>query len=134
LSDPNAGVILVLRRTEPWVRLLSIVGFLTVAVVTLLGVASWVGISTERVDTIPFAALVVYPVLIVVYLLPSLYLHKYARRIRVFVAQGHMVQLEGALKAEQAFWRFLGIIALVCTGLAVMTLLAALAIGIMASM
>ena len=50
-----------------------VVGFLAVAVVTLLGVASWVGISTERVDTIPFAALAVYPVLIVLYLLPSLY-------------------------------------------------------------
>ena len=42
----------------------------------------------------------------------------------MFVAQGHMVQLEALWKAEQAFWRFLGIIALVCAGLAVMTLLA----------
>lgn len=114
-------------------RFLSIVGFLAVAVVVLLGVVSWVGISTERVESIPLAALVVYPVLAISCLIPSFYLHKYARRIRVFVAQGHMVQLEAALEAERMFWRFFGIVAIICGGLTVAILLGALAIGIMAA-
>jgi hypothetical protein len=134
LSDPNAGVIQILRKTLLWVWLLSIVGFVTAVLVALLGVASWVGISTNRVDAVPLAALIAYPLLIVLYLFPSYYLHKYSRRIRVFVAQGHTVQLEAALDAQRAFWRFIGVIVLLVVGCTAAAVVVGMVIGVMAAL
>ena len=48
----------------------------------------------------------------VVFLVPGIHLHKYAKRIGVFVAQGHLVQLEAALEAQRKFWKFAGVLVL----------------------
>jgi hypothetical protein len=130
LSDPNAGIIKILDRTLPWVRLLSVAGFMSVGLVALLGAISWVGISTERVEQIPLRALIMYPILMVLAFVPAFYLHKCARRIRSFVAQGHMVQLEGVLEAQRAFWKFMGGLVLAMG----MLLLAVLVIRVLAAL
>ena len=62
--------------------------------------------------------------------MPALYLHKSARRIKIFMAQGHTVQLESVLEAQRGFWRFLGLLAL-AMGL---ILVAAIVIGVLASL
>lgn len=129
--DPNAGVVEILRKTRPWVGLVSIFGFISVGLIGLLAIASWVGIATEHVDRIPLAALLVYPVLLVLYFIPSWQLFKYSRRIDVFVAQGHTVQLEAALEAQRAFWRFVGIVVAVSAGMTALMLMAAMIVGIM---
>ena len=131
MSDPNAGLILILRKTLPWVRVLSIFGFVLVACFAVLGAVSVIGVI-ERVDSMPIAAVVVYPAAVVLFLIPSLYLHKYGRRIGTFVAQGHTAQLEAALEEERRFWRFMGILALTAAVLALTTLVAAMVIGVLA--
>jgi len=136
VSDPNAGVVLILRQTLPWVRLLSVLGFVSVGCFALLGAVAWTGISAMsagRPDRIPVEALVVYPVLMVASFVPSFYLHKCARRMGEFVAQGHTAQLEAFLEAQRALWRFLGGLALLLAGAAALTLLAAVAIGLLAA-
>lgn len=130
MSDPNAGVIGILRRTLPWVRLLSIFGFMAVALFAILGAVSWVGISTERVEQIPLQALIVYPILMVLSFVPAFYLHKCARKMHIFVAQGHMVQLEAVLEAQRGFWKFLGSLVLAMG----VILLAAMVIGVLAAL
>ena len=131
MNDPNAGVIHILRKTQPWVRLVSMFGFLCVGLIGVLAVASWVGTSRDRLAQGPFAALLLYPVLLVLYLIPSFQLLKYSRRIGTFVAQGHTVQLEAALEAQRAFWRFIGIVVVVSAGAMVLVLVAAMIVGIM---
>lgn len=130
MSDPNAGVIGILRRTLPWVRLLSIFGFMAVALFAILGAVSWVGISTERVEQIPLQALVVYPILMALSFVAAFYLHKCARKMNIFVAQGHMVQLEAVLEAQRGFWKFLGSLVLAMG----VILLAAMVIGVLAAL
>jgi hypothetical protein len=132
LNDPNAGVIAILQRTQPWVRLVSSFGFLCAALIGLLGAASLAGISTDRVEQGPVAAWFLYPVLLVLYVIPSFHLFKYARRIDTFVAQGHTVQLEAALEAQRVFWRFVGTVVVISAGAAVLVLAAAMIVGIMA--
>ena len=129
--DPNAGVVYILRKTQPWVRLVSICGFICVALIGMLGVVSWVGRSTDRVAQVPLVALLVYPVLLAVYLIPSLQLLKYSRRIRTFVAQGHTVQLEAALEAQRAFWRFTGIVVVVSGAMMALVIAATMFVGIL---
>jgi hypothetical protein len=111
LADPNAGTILVLQKTQPWVRLASLVGFLVSASMAFLGFDGTMGgLATHRLETAPF--IVLDFVFALVFLVPSLYLHKYVRRIGIFVAQGHNVQLEAALEAQRKFWKFSGLCAL----------------------
>ena len=111
MIDPNAGMIHVLRGTRPWVRLASIIGFVLAAVMGFLGFDATVrGLTSVRFQGGPFFLL--YFVFSVGFLILSLYLHRYASRISVFLAQGHSVQLEGALEAQRKFWKFTGLFAL----------------------
>jgi hypothetical protein len=88
-----------------------LVGFLLSALMAFLGFDSMLrGLTAHRFETAPF--IVLNFVFAVVFLVSSLYLHKYASRIGVFVAQGHNVQLESALEAQRKFWKFSGLCAL----------------------
>jgi hypothetical protein len=134
LNDPNAGAVHILRKTQPWVRLVGMFGFLCAGLMALLGVASLMGISAGRVEQGPVASLLLYPALFVLYVIPSFQLLKYARRIDTFVAQGHTVQLEAALEAQRAFWRFIGVVVTVSAGAMAIVLVAAMIVGIMAGL
>ena len=125
LIDPNSGTILVLQRTQPWVRLASFIGFLLAALMAFLGFDGTLGgLTSRRFETAPF--LLLDFLFSFAFLVPSLYLHKYASRIGVFVAQGHNVQLEAALEAQRKFWKFTGLFALL--SLIVLTVAAGLAL------
>jgi hypothetical protein len=116
MTDPSAGAIQILQRTQPWVRFLSLLGFTMMGLVGLVGLGEGISVGTERVEATPL--FLVYPLLSVTYFFPAYYLHKYAKRIRVFVAQGHAVQLEAALEAQRAFWKYTGIIVLISIAVA----------------
>jgi hypothetical protein len=116
LIDPNAGTIQILQRTQPWVRLASFAGFLLAALMAFLAIDGIQGgLVSHRFETAPFLLLEL--VFSFVFLVPSLYLNKYANRISVFVAQGHNVQLEAALEAQRKFWKFAGLFALLSLSL-----------------
>ena len=117
-----AGIADVLRRTQPWTRLMGVLGFITVGF--RLGVGSCGGLAGLATgDATALARLFIYPVVALLYIFPSLYLIRYSRRIRDFVAGGQGPQLEAALDAQRALWKFIGIFSLI--GI-VMGLLAAL--------
>jgi hypothetical protein len=108
LSDPNAGLVVILRRSLPWIHLVSIFGFLIAGLIAVLGAASLAGMGGAlQLHENPLG-LMLHAVLLFTWLVPSFYLNKYARRIKVFLAQGHTVQLEAALEAERRFWMFAG--------------------------
>jgi len=132
MGDPNAGVIFILRRTRPWVRLVSIIGFLSVVLMMVVGLGGGlVGITAERTHPL---VLLAYPLFALLYFFPSLYLYKYSRRIGAFVAQGHQAQLESALEAQRAFWQFVGIVTLVGMVVVLCLLIAAIAVGVLAAL
>jgi hypothetical protein len=130
LSDPNAGLISSLRKTLPWVRFLSVVGFLLVGLFGLLAAVSWMGHASSQNSPIPAQALFVYPCMMAFVLVPAVQLHKCAQKMSIFVAQGHTVQWEEVLEAQRGFWMFLGAVALL-NGL---VLLAGIAIAVLAAL
>jgi uncharacterized protein DUF5362 len=110
-SDPSglASVSVPLQRTQPWVRFLAIMGFIGAGFMVLVGLTAGVaGAATGRVETI--GLMVVYPIMAVLYVFPSLFLLRYADRIRSFVASGREQDLVGALDAQRSFWKFAGIL------------------------
>jgi hypothetical protein len=111
LTNSTVGSAQILRRTQPWIQFSSMVGFLMAALMASFAVDGILGgLAARRFETVPF--LLVYVFMSFVFFVPSVYLYKYSRRINTFVAQGHLIQLEGALEAQRKFWKFTGMIAL----------------------
>src|SRR6476660_10118198 len=125
LVDPLAGANLILQRTKPWVRFLSVIGFLLSGMMAFLGMDATVGgLTSRRFETAAFVLLDF--AFAAMFLVQSLYLTKYANRIDLFVAQGHAVQLEAALEAQRKFWKASGVCALL--SLVVLAIVAGLAL------
>jgi hypothetical protein len=109
-----------LGRTAPWAYLLAIVGFLTVALMIVVGIgAGAVGLATGRAETA--ILMVIYPLSALIYFFPSLYMLQYAKRSRKF-AQGaqSLAELEAALDAQRKFFKFAGIATVVGVALGVL--------------
>src|SRR5512138_807521 len=76
-----------LRRTQPWVRFLSIMGFIASGLMVLLGlVVGAASAATGRTEILP--VMIMYPIIGVLYIFPSLYLLRYADGIKRFLSSG----------------------------------------------
>lgn len=121
------GVADILRRTQPWVRLIAIMLFISVAFMVLCGLA--VGTMGLFSGEPGMAALMfVYPLVGLVYLFPGIYLTRYASHIGGYLSNPQGVQLELALDAQRAFWKFVGVLTIVMIGLTLLGIAAAIAV------
>jgi hypothetical protein len=112
MTTEDQSVSRILQQTQPWARLMGIMGFFAVGLMILAGLGvGVVGIATQRPEFVML--MVTYPLIAVLYIFPSMYLMRYANRIGEFVEQGQQHQLEAALDAQRAFWKFIGIVTLV---------------------
>jgi hypothetical protein len=109
------------------VRLVSIIGFISAGFMILGGVAGGVvGVLTGRPEA---AALIfIYPLMGLVYLVPSFYLFRFATRIGEYMQSGQEAQLELALDSQRSFWRFVGILSIIGIVLMVLGIAAAITI------
>lgn len=129
MADPARpdGVADILRRTQPWVRLMAITLFISVGLMVLCGLA--VGAMGVFSGEPSMAALmVIYPLMGLLYLFPGIYLTRYASHIGGYVANPQIVQLELALDAQRAFWKFIGILTIIAIGLSLLGIAAAIMI------
>ena len=120
----TVGIVNQLKRTRPWVLLLSIVGFFFTALMALgtLGIffgggAAIMGMSGQQMPVnsgMPIIAVgVVYLLMTLLYFFASLYLVRYAGSIKKVVNFGGSENLEAALKSQASFWKLMGILTLV---------------------
>ncbi len=103
-----------LKQTRPWVRFISILLFLG-AVLGLFGslaplVAGVPGMPGGSTYMAVFACQALFSL---VYLIPALYLFKYASSIGTLVSGGGVAELETALMYQKSFWKFSGVLALI---------------------
>lgn len=124
-----------LRKTRPWVRFLSIMGFLMVGLIVLigLGVAGFgvfTAVTGERSQGALMLGLgVLYVVMGLLYFYPSRYLARYAGAItRTLDGPSRTSALEEALRWQKSFWKFAGILTLVTLLLYIPGVIAAIAI------
>jgi hypothetical protein len=120
-----------LRATKPWTRLLSILGFIGTGLTILMGLGIMVGGSFLPIppEAPPLAYLGIFYILTsVLYLIPSIWLSKYSSAIESFLKGGDSVQLGNAIAYQKSFWKFMGILVLVCIVIAILGILAAILI------
>lgn len=124
--DVPRGAVEALRGTRPWVRLFSILGFLSAALMVMLGAGIMLGggasIFGDFGDEAAPAGLMIamgfaYLLIGLLYFLPCLYLFRYASRITRITEGGGEAALVDALDQQRRFWRLVGIYTLVMVGL-----------------
>jgi hypothetical protein len=108
-----------LTATRPWVRLCSILGFISTFFMIIAGVGLMVGstaMSGQAASGMPFPLSAVgffYLIIGLFYLMPSIYLFKYASAIRAAEASHAMQDITAAMTFQKSFWKFVGIVALI---------------------
>lgn len=108
-------VLAMLRQTQPWVRFLSVLGFICSALMALVGIIGFAVtmFATGNMGPVEGFVVLVYLPIAAVYFVPSLFLFRYASRISALWATHSVRQLEDALEAQKSFWKFAGILVLV---------------------
>lgn len=101
-----------LRQTSPWVRLISIVLFLT-AGLTVLGLFGTLIAGGSGQSGFFLMVGAIYAVVGLLYVALGIYLWRYATSIQRVLAHGQTNDLDDALAAQRSFWRLAGIIIVV---------------------
>ena len=122
-------VLAMLSQTQPWVRFLSVLGFIVSGLMVLGGLIAFVATMGRGVGFI----FLMYIPMGLLYFFPSLFLFRYASRIANLRMTRGVEQLEDALAAQKSFWKFVGIAALIVISLYLVALAAFIILPIVMS-
>ncbi|HWC90547.1 MAG TPA: hypothetical protein VG433_12855 [Pirellulales bacterium] len=116
----------VLRRTRPWVRVMSVLLFLCcvpTSIMAVLEVArSVIGAITPDLQAELFGNAVAHGILTAMLFFPARYLWLYASRINDFVNSRRLTALEDALEAQRKYWKLVTMLSSAFIGLMLLVL------------
>jgi Ca2+/Na+ antiporter len=113
----TSAMALHLKQTRPWVRFISILGFISIGFMIIFAVMMIVGSGMGTGMIYGAAMAIIYLLLGLLYIVPVLYLHRYASYIGRFLSSGTTEDMETALRYQKSFWKFAGILALITIAL-----------------
>jgi hypothetical protein len=119
------------RSTKPWTRFLSILGFIAVAFMLVFGILMMVvkNILPQANGDFPVVLMgLMYILMSLFYLFPSMYLFKYSSAVDRFLLSGRESEMESALSYQKSFWKFVGILSLIMIIIAILGIIAAIII------
>jgi len=135
-----------LDQTRPWVRFMSVTAFVMAGLMVVIGIVMFAaslfgGVIAKNAgepaalrNAVGGALLAFfYIAMTAVYVVPGIYLSRYASAIRSLTAQASAGRLEDALKHQKSFWRFIGIFSAVSMIVMVVVLGLALVVGVFAA-
>lgn len=123
-----------LQATKPWVRLMSIILFISVGLMILVGVVMMFMPATPGMGGIGPLIGILYILLSGLYIVPGIFLHRYASSIGDLLEGGGDVAMEAALGSQKSFWRFVGIVTLIVIALYVLAIIFMILFGMMSAM
>jgi len=117
----------IMRKTHPWALFVGIVGLVTAGFMIVNGIGNaMAGLRLQNPESLD---VLVMPFIFMFYVLTSIYLLRYANRMRLFAAQCQVHQLERALQAQRVFWKFVGLVTLAGFAVPLVSIVFALIIG-----
>ena len=130
ISDTVNGYI---RTTAKWTRFLSVLGFITVGFMVLVGIALMIGLTFLRnVHNAPPPLIgIVYIPMGLLYMVPAIYLFKYSATLKNVLIKADIRDIEEAIRYQKSFWKFSGIMALAGMIMGFIGILAAIAIPLL---
>lgn len=138
----SQGVADQLAGTKPWVRFISVLMFVGAGLM-LLGalimlVAGGAMAASGKAGAMSAGMMsgmsILYGVMSLIYIYPAVKLWKYASHIGGLLISGSMLDLEAALGQQRSFWKFMGIMIIVCFVLYFVAIIAVVAFGGFAAM
>lgn len=133
-GGPSPVALDLLRKTRPWTRLLGVLGALGLGFILLAALFMAIG-ATPPFNAMPpgprLVAALLYVLMAFLQLPPVIFLNRYASRITDLLATGTMAELEAALAAQKAFWKYVGILTLIGILLSVVAIPAAFLIPLL---
>ena len=108
-----------LRQTKPWTRLIGVIMFIVAGFMLLGGLAAMVlgsaalGMRVGVGGVLSGVIAVIYIAFGALYLMPAIFLNRYASKIGDLVRTNRMGDLEQALAAQKSFWKFVGVLVLI---------------------
>jgi len=118
-----------LRCTRPWTKFLSIMAFIGLGCMVIAGLIMLVAgkyLPGQSGSGLSALVGVVYLVAAALYLFPALYVFKYSSAVGRFLVSKKAIDMESALANQKSFWKFIGILCLVISVIAVVGILAAI--------
>jgi hypothetical protein len=122
-----------LRQTKPWVRFIGVLYWIGAGFMFLFGlIVSLAGaaLGSRMGTSVPAAFGLVYVAMGALFLMPALFLNRYASRIADLLRTNRMGDLEQALGAQKSFWKFTGILTLIGLCLYAVGIVIVMVIGI----
>lgn len=118
------GVLSALAGTKPWVRFCSIIGFIGTGFMFLAAASMLVMGGTGALNSgnsgfeaiaggLGIVLAIVYVVLGLLYLVPSIKLWKFGSHIANLLQSNSSDDLEAALNAQRSFWKFVSIMIII---------------------
>ncbi len=112
--DRVAGALV---QTRPWVRFISVMMFIGSGFMVLAGLALAVvglaGAGAAPQRAVGVALGVGYVVMSLIYIIPAVFLWRYADRINAFARERSTGALASALEVQKSFWKFIGVLILI---------------------
>ncbi|MGE9269727.1 MAG: DUF5362 family protein [Verrucomicrobiales bacterium] len=132
----SAGVLQALKGTKPWVRFCSIIGFIGTGLIFLIAIV--IGLSGSFMGSTGSSSFtgmsllmgIIYAVMGLIYLFPSIKLWKYGSRIADLMRSQSVQDLEAALSEQRGFWKLVGIMMIVFIGLYVVGIIIGVAVAL----
>jgi hypothetical protein len=122
-----------MRSTRPWALFISILGFISVGFMLLAAIAIMVlgSVLPQELDGFPAVLMgIMYIIMSFFYLVPSIYLFRYASAIASFLDTMSESEMESALSYQKSFWKFVGILGIIMIACAILGVIAAIVIPI----
>lgn len=123
-----------LRSTKMWTKFLSIMGFIGAAFIVLIGILIMLTsnfLPKEAGAKIPPFVGIIYMLLSIFYIIPSIYLFKYSSALNRYLNNKMESEMESALSYQKSFWKFIGIACMIGMIFAFVGIIAAIAIPLM---
>ncbi len=125
-----------MRSTKPWIRLLSVLGFIAVAFGVFMGIFMMAGGSLfpQTGGVYPtFFKGIIQILVSLLYIFPAMYLFKYSSAIGSFLHNRREIDMESALLYQKSFWKFVGIVSLILVIVSIIGIIAAIVIPLVMS-
>jgi hypothetical protein len=127
------AVVELLRQTKPWVTFLAIMGFIGAGLIGLAGLAVMAFGAAMGPKGLPWPFGLVYILLAVFDIFPSLFLFRYGASIRRLLEGGGVDALTDAIARQKSFWRLVGITTVVILGIYGLVIVGGIVVGVIAA-
>jgi len=126
------SMVISLRQTKPWVRLMSILGVIAITIIVVnqcIYLIHIIKVYSQLAAPPSIISIVALIVGMLILLFPCIVLYKFSNAIGNFVKNSKTEELESLISIQKYFWKFLGLLAIITIFLNILRILAILIFG-----